>query len=82
MDNFGTNSKIHNVWVEHFECGFWVGDYAHTPAMIAEGLIIENSRIRNNLADGVNFAQGTSHSTVRNSKDSKQRRRWSRRMDE
>ncbi|MGG3281453.1 discoidin domain-containing protein [Paenibacillus solani] len=67
MDNFGTNSKIHNVWVEHFECGFWVGDYAHTPAIIAEGLIIENSRIRNNLADGVNFAQGTSHSTVRNS---------------
>ncbi|RRJ66917.1 glycosyl hydrolase [Paenibacillus oralis] len=67
MDNFGTNSKIHNVWVEHFECGFWVGDYAHTPAMIATGLVIENSRIRNNLADGVNFAQGTSHSTVRNS---------------
>ncbi|MBY0162320.1 discoidin domain-containing protein [Cytobacillus firmus] len=67
MDNFGINSKIHNVWVEHFECGFWVGDYAHTPAKIAEGLVIENSRIRNNLADGVNFAQGTSHSTVRNS---------------
>lgn len=67
MDNFGTNSKIHNVWVEHFECGFWVGDYAHTPAMIATGLVIENSRIRNNLADGVNFAQGTSHSAVRNS---------------
>ncbi|GAB6930178.1 CARDB domain-containing protein [Paenibacillus sp. JCM 10914] len=67
MDNFGKNSKVHNVWVEHFECGFWVGDYAHTPAIIADGLIIENSRIRNNLADGVNFAQGTSNSTVRNS---------------
>ena len=67
MDNFGTNSKVHNVWVEHFECGFWVGDYAHTPAIYADGLIIENSRIRNNLADGVNFAQGTSNSTVRNS---------------
>lgn len=67
MDNFGTNSKIHNVWVEHFECGFWVGDYAHTPAIIADALVIENSRVRNNLADGVNFAQGTSNSTVRNS---------------
>jgi chitodextrinase len=67
MDNFGENSKVHNVWVEHFECGFWVGDYAHTPAIIADGLIIEHSRIRNNLADGVNFAQGTSNSTVRNS---------------
>ncbi|MBJ6361710.1 discoidin domain-containing protein [Paenibacillus sp. GCM10012307] len=67
MDNFGKNSIIHNVWVEHFECGFWVGDYAHTPAIYADGLVIENSRIRNNLADGVNFAQGTSNSTVRNS---------------
>ncbi len=66
MDNFGVNSVIHDVWVEHFECGFWVGDYAHTPAIAATGLVIENSRIRNNLADGVNFAQGTSNSTVRN----------------
>ncbi|MWV42833.1 carbohydrate-binding protein [Paenibacillus sp. HJL G12] len=67
MDNFGTNSTIHDVWVEHFECGFWVGDYAHTPAIYASGLLIENSRIRNNLADGINFSQGTSNSTVRNS---------------
>ncbi|WP_338131103.1 right-handed parallel beta-helix repeat-containing protein [Cohnella rhizosphaerae] len=67
MDNFGSNSTIHDVWVEHFECGFWVGDYAHTPAIYANGLTIENSRIRNNLADGVNFAQGTSNSIVRNS---------------
>lgn len=67
MDNFGVNSKIHEVWVEHFECGFWVGDYAHTPAIYANGLLIENSRVRNNLADGINFAQGTSNSTVRNS---------------
>ncbi|MFD0698115.1 CARDB domain-containing protein [Paenibacillus sp. GCM10027628] len=67
MDNFGTNSIVHEVWVEHFECGFWVADYAHTPAIHAEGLIIENSRVRNNLADGINFAQGTSNSTVRNS---------------
>ncbi|ANE45131.1 glycosyl hydrolase [Paenibacillus swuensis] len=67
MDNFGSKSKVHNVWVEHFECGFWVGDYAHTPAIIANELIIENSRIRNNLADGINFAQGTSNSSVLNS---------------
>lgn len=66
MDNFGSNSVIHNVWVEHFECGMWVGDYAHTPAIFANGLLVENSRIRNNLADGINFSQGTSNSTVRN----------------
>ncbi|KWX79318.1 glycosyl hydrolase [Paenibacillus riograndensis] len=67
MDNFGNHSIIHDVWVEHFECGMWVGDYAHTPAIYASGLVIENSRIRNNLADGINFSQGTSNSTVRNS---------------
>jgi hypothetical protein len=67
MDNFGTNSVIHDVWVEHFECGMWVGDYGHTPAIYANGLLVENSRIRNNLADGINFSQGTSNSTVRNS---------------
>ncbi|MBL4931851.1 CARDB domain-containing protein [Clostridium paridis] len=66
MDNFGTNSRIHDFWEEHFECGFWVGDYAHTPAIPADGLVIENGRIRNNLADGVNFCQGTKNSTVRN----------------
>ncbi len=66
MDNFGTNSRIHDFWEEHFECGFWVGDYAHTPAVAADNLLIENGRIRNNLADGVNFCQGTKNSTVRN----------------
>ncbi|MGF7144550.1 subtilase family serine protease [Anaerotaenia torta] len=66
MDNFGTNSRIHDFWEEHFECGFWVGDYAHTPAIPADNLLIENGRIRNNLADGVNFCQGTKNSTVRN----------------
>lgn len=66
MDNFGTNSRIHDFWEEHFECGFWVGDYAHTPAVPANNLLIENGRIRNNLADGVNFCQGTKNSTVRN----------------
>ncbi len=66
MDNFGTNSKVHDFWEDHFECGFWVADYAHTPVVVADNLLIENGRIRNNLADGVNFCQGTKNSTVRN----------------
>lgn len=66
MDEFGTGSRIHDIWEEHFECGFWVGDYHHTPAWAASDLVISNSRIRNNLADGVNFCQGTSNSTVEN----------------
>ena len=32
-----------------------------------DGLVVENARIRNNLADGINFAQGTKNSTVKNS---------------
>jgi len=66
MDNFGTNSHIHDFWEEHFECGFWVADYAHTPVQVADNLLIENGRVRNNLADGINFCQGTKNSTVQN----------------
>ena len=32
----------------------------------SDGIKIANCRIRNNLADGVNFAQGTSNATVYN----------------
>ncbi|KAJ1553856.1 hypothetical protein HK405_006712, partial [Cladochytrium tenue] len=66
MDNFGSNSVIRSVWIEHFECGIWVGDYSQNPAIIAQGLTVKDSRIRNNLADGVNFSQGTSNSAVIN----------------
>ena len=64
----GANSRVANVWVEHFECGFWMGDYVDASQMTyTDGMVIENARIRNNFADGVNFAQGTANSTVRNS---------------
>ena len=64
----GANTRVANVWVEHFECGFWMGDYVDASQMLyTNGMVIENARIRNNLADGVNFAQGTKDSTVRNS---------------
>ena len=64
----GDNTRVANVWVEHFECGFWMGDYVDASQMLyTNGMVIENARIRNNLADGVNFAQGTANSTVRNS---------------
>ena len=64
----GVNTRVANVWVEHFECGFWMGDYReHKFMTYTDGMVIENSRIRNNSADGVNFVQGTKNSTVRNS---------------
>lgn len=65
MDVFTDGSVIHDVWEEHFECGFWFGDY--NGAMdYSDGVKVINCRIRNNLADGVNFCQGTSNATVYN----------------
>ena len=64
----GKDSKIHDIWVQHFEVGMWIGDYDQKGNMkYTDGLVVENARIRNNLADGINFAQGTKNSTVKNS---------------
>jgi archaellum component FlaF (FlaF/FlaG flagellin family) len=62
--NWGENSVIENVWVEHFECGLWTAGYAHTPPVKSptNGLRVTNVRLRNHYADGVNFAEGTSNS--------------------
>ena len=64
----GKNSHIHDIWAEHFGSRHvdwrlcWKNDMKYT-----DGLVVENVRLRNNLADGVNFAQGTKNSIVRNS---------------
>lgn len=64
----GNGSSIHDIKIEHFEVGAWIGDYAPASDMhYTDGLTISNATIRNNLADGVNFSQGTSNSTVINS---------------
>jgi len=60
---YGTNSKIHDIWLEHFETGFWIGDYS-TTVVTTSALDISQCRIRNTYADGVNFTQGTSNSFV------------------
>ena len=65
MDVWENGSYIHDIWEEHFECGFWLGDY-NGEMNYSDGLKIVNCRIRNNLADGVNFCQGTSGATVYN----------------
>lgn len=64
----GTGSSIHDIKIEHFEAGVWIGDYSQNkPLNYTDGLTISNATIRNNFADGVNLAQGTSNSTVINS---------------
>jgi Right handed beta helix region len=75
MGTYGDKSYIHDVWAEHFECGAWIGGYDEPyPIDITTNLVISNVRFRNNYADGVNFAQGTSnsiveHSNIRNTGD-------------
>ena len=65
MGTYGTNSYVHDIWEEHFECGFWIGGYdAPFPVPVTTKLRVSHNRIRNNYADGSNFAQGTNNSTV------------------
>jgi uncharacterized protein YjdB len=64
MGTYGTGSKIHDIWEEHFECGFWIGGYDNPPVPITSNLLVSHNRIRNNYADGCNLAQGTNNSTV------------------
>ncbi len=49
------------MWIEHTTTGAWIGEVGKTPA---NGLIIQGARIRDLYADGINFCNGTSGSTV------------------
>ncbi len=53
MGSFGSQSVIRHVWVEHFECGAWIEG--------ADNLQIRHCRFRNNYADGINLAYGSTH---------------------
>ncbi|MBR1425835.1 MAG: hypothetical protein IJ581_00110 [Paludibacteraceae bacterium] len=58
----GSNSVIRNCWVEHFECGAWIADYANRGS---NNLLVEHCRFRNNYADGFNCAHNTNGHTIR-----------------
>ncbi|MFE6958288.1 discoidin domain-containing protein [Streptomyces sp. NPDC057696] len=54
-----SDSTVDNVWMQHTKCGAWMdGPMDH--------LTIKNSRILDQTADGVNFHQGVTNSTVTN----------------
>ena len=65
MDVWGTGTVFRNIWEEHFECGFWFGDY-NGKIDYSKNVKVIDCRIRNNYADGVNFCIGTSNSAVYN----------------
>lgn len=60
----GPGSSLTRIWVEHKKCAFWVGNGGNTPTT---GLVIDQCRFRNLMADAVNFCNGTSASIVKNS---------------
>ncbi|MCQ2347734.1 MAG: hypothetical protein MJZ65_00930 [Paludibacteraceae bacterium] len=60
--SWGNNSVIKNCWIEHFECGGWIANYN---GGAGSNLTIEHCRFRNNYADGLNLAHGTSNANVR-----------------
>jgi hypothetical protein len=64
MGVYGANSRIHDIWQEHFECGLWIGGYDDQPIKITDSLVVSHCRIRNNYADGCNFSQGTANSVL------------------
>lgn len=57
--NFGKGSTFERLWIEHVKCAFWTLNGT-------DGLVLSDSRLRNLMADGLNFCDGTRNSTVEN----------------
>ncbi len=56
--SFGTGSTISHLWVEHTKTGAWLVN--------SSGLVVDNCRFRNTIADGINFCVGMRSSTITN----------------
>jgi hypothetical protein len=56
--SFGENSTITNIWIEHTKVGMWIEN--------SKNLNITGCRMRNTLADGINFCVGMTQSTMQN----------------
>jgi hypothetical protein len=54
------NTTISDVWIPNMKCGAWI-------VGATTNLTLENMRIQDTLADGINFDGGVTDSTVKNS---------------
>ncbi|RJE90685.1 hypothetical protein D3P07_00830 [Paenibacillus sp. 1011MAR3C5] len=65
---FGPGSTVQNVWIEHTKTGLWLtrpinkGGYTFNTDLYTDEFYIAGSRIRNVMADGMNFAVNTKNS--------------------
>jgi len=55
--SYGESSTISRLWIEHTKVGMWIENSSH--------LTVTGCRMRNTLADGINFCVGMAHSTIR-----------------
>jgi hypothetical protein len=58
VGNYGTNSTISRIWIEHTKVGMWIEN--------SSKLVITGCRMRNTIADGINFCVGMNQSTIDN----------------
>ena len=58
VGSYGTNSTISRIWIEHTKVGMWLEN--------SENLKVTGCRMRNTMADGINFCVGMSGSTIEN----------------
>jgi hypothetical protein len=56
----GNGSVVSGLWMQHVKCGLWLMNGA------TDNLIVENSRILDTTADGINFDGNVRNSTIRN----------------
>jgi len=58
VGSYGENSTISNIWIEHTKVGMWIEN--------SKNLKITGCRMRNTMADGINFCVGMAQSTIQN----------------
>jgi hypothetical protein len=58
VGSFGTNSTISRIWIEHTKVGMWIDN--------SSNLKITGCRMRNTMADGINFCIGMANSSIEN----------------
>lgn len=63
---YGAGSVIQNVWVEHSKTGLWLSR-VRGGTEVTDELHMVNLRLRNLMADGINFSVGTSNSMMEQS---------------
>jgi hypothetical protein len=63
---FGPGSVLQNIWIEHTKTGLWLTELSDSPEY-TDGLHMVGLRIRNLMADGINFCVGTSNSRMEQS---------------